>query len=53
MVQDINLNADCYSVPQEIARLLTEPEDSSTCSQKPATGPILTLNCITHKWITK
>jgi hypothetical protein len=33
------LKADCYSARQKISRFLTEPEGSSPCSQKPATGP--------------
>jgi hypothetical protein len=39
MVQDIIWKADCYSPRQKISRFLTEPEGSSPCSQKPATGP--------------
>jgi hypothetical protein len=37
MVQDI-WKADCYSACQKIS-FLTEPEGSSPCSKKPATGP--------------
>jgi hypothetical protein len=39
MVQDIIWKADCHSARQKISRFLTEPEGSSTYSQKPATGP--------------
>jgi hypothetical protein len=39
MVQNIIWKADCYSARQKISRFLKEPEGSSPCSQKPATGP--------------
>jgi hypothetical protein len=39
MVQDIIWKADCHSACQTISHFLMEPEGSSSCSQKPATGP--------------
>jgi len=38
-VQDIILKADCHTACQKISCFLTEPKDSSPCSQQPATGP--------------
>jgi hypothetical protein len=41
MVHGIIWKADCHSACQKISHFLMEPEGSSPCSQKPATGPYL------------